>query len=419
MLRGGIKLPFKLLGIPVKLDHSFLLILPLFAFLIGSQLPAFVSQLRLIGIAVPPADLTGGVTPWLLGAIAALGLFASVVVHELGHALVARLYGVQTNEIRLWFLGGVAQFQELPTRRGAEALVALAGPVTSGLLALLLWLALPLVRASSGATVVVAYLAITNVGLALFNLLPALPLDGGRVLRSVLAIFMPYLRATNVAVALSAGIAIVGGIYGVVSGQLFLVIMAFFVYNAGRAEAQAAYLKDAMEGVRARDLMTPEPLTVEPDMPLSQFARLGEFRRHTGYPVVDADGRLLGFARLDAGRGPSTSAEGREDGEFGARGEGVQGGEGGGGEGGDGGADGARQALGDDATVYDVLQPAEAVGPQESAMETIRRLSESELGRLVVVDDGGRLLGIISKTDVVKLLSAQAAERAGPRGRTR
>src|SRR5690606_40117867 len=114
--------------------------------------------------------------------------------------------------------------------------------------------------------------------------LPALPLDGGRVLRSVLALFMPYLRATTVAVALSSGIAIVGGIYGVVSGQLFLVIMAFFVYNAGRAEAQAAFLKDALEGLRARDLMTPEAVTVEPGMPLSQLARRRGLSGPAGHP---------------------------------------------------------------------------------------------------------------------------------------
>jgi len=382
MLRGGIKLPFKLLGIPVTLDNSFLLILPLFAFLIGSQLPAFVNQLRLVGLDVPSASLARGATPWVLGAISALGLFSSVVVHELGHALVARLYGVRTNEIRLWFLGGVAQFQEMPTRRGAEALVALAGPVTSGLLAVALWLALPLASASAGATVVVAYLAITNIGLALFNLLPALPLDGGRVLRSLLAIFLPYLRATTIAVALSSGIAIVGGIYGVLSGQLFLVIMAFFVYNAGRAEAQAAYLKDALEGVRARDLMTPDPVTVDPGMPLSQFARLGEFRRHVGYPVVDPDGKLLGFARLGAG----LTFEGAQQHDDTAP---------------------AREAS----TVLDILQPAETVPPWETAMETIRRLSEGELGRIMVTDEGGRLLGIISKTDVVRLLSAQAAQK--------
>lgn len=384
MLRGGIKLPFKLLGIPVKLDNSFLLILPLFAFLIGSQIPAFVAQLRFLGIDVPPASLAGGATPWLLGTVAAVGLFASVVVHELGHAMVARLYGVQTNEIRLWFLGGVAQFQEMPTRRGAEALVAIAGPITSGLLALLLWFSLPLAASSPGGTVIVAYLAITNVGLGLFNLLPALPLDGGRVLRSLLALFLPYLRATNVAVALSAGIAIVMGIYGVVAGQLFLVIMAFFVYNAGRSEAQAAYLKDALEGVRASDLMTPDPMTVEPEMPFSQFKRLGEFSRHAGYPVVDREGTLLGFALLRGGLDNLPGAD-----------------------------QPSPEPLGDDATVYDVTRPADKVAPDETAMEAIRLLSESDAGRLLVVDAADRLLGVISKTDVVKQLSARAAERPG------
>src|SRR5690606_12340722 len=122
-------------------------------------------------------------TPWILGFVAAVGLFTSVVVHELGHALIARLYGVVTVEIRLWFLGGVAQFKEMPKQRGAEALVALAGPVTSAVLGLLLWLLVPQVGFSLGTQAVVAYLALTNVALALFNLLPALPLDRGRILR--------------------------------------------------------------------------------------------------------------------------------------------------------------------------------------------------------------------------------------------
>src|SRR5690606_13586863 len=100
------------------------------------------------------------------------------------------------------------------------------------------------------ATTVLAYLAATNVGLALFNLLPAIPLDGGRVLRSVLALAMPRLRATNVAVAVSGGIAVLLGVYGVVSGQLFLVVMAFFVYEAGRSEARAALMEDALRAHR-------------------------------------------------------------------------------------------------------------------------------------------------------------------------
>src|SRR5690606_4535151 len=226
----------------------------------------------------------GGAPGWLLGLVAAVGLFASVVLHELGHAVTARLYGVQTLEIRLWFLGGVAQFKDLPRRRGAEAIVAVAGPVTSVLLALFLWALLPRVALGATATTIIAYLAATNAMLAVFNLLPAIPLDGGRVLRSLLALFLPRLRATQVAVAVSAGIAALLGFYGVVSGQLFLILLAFFVYEAGRSEAQAAALEHALAGQTAEDLMTPAPQAVDPDMTLGQFVRLRHYGRHAGYP---------------------------------------------------------------------------------------------------------------------------------------
>ncbi|MFA5552112.1 MAG: site-2 protease family protein, partial [Trueperaceae bacterium] len=108
MNQRGLRLPFKLLGVPVLLDHSFLLILPLFAYLIGSQLGAYAQILSSMGVHIDPSGLDQGVTRWVLGALAAIGLFTSVLIHELGHAVAARLYGVKTLEIRLWFLGGVA-----------------------------------------------------------------------------------------------------------------------------------------------------------------------------------------------------------------------------------------------------------------------------------------------------------------------
>ncbi len=375
--RGGVLLPFRLLGIPVRLDLTFLLALPLFAFLIGSQLPEFTAQLRQLAPLRDP-DLARRLVPgrsesvaWLVGLVAALGLFASVLVHELGHAVVARLYGVRTLEIRLWFLGGVAQFKDLPRRRGAEAVVALAGPATSLALGTLLWLALPAVPLGATATTVLAYLGVTNVGLALFNLVPAIPLDGGRVLRSLLALAMPRLRATNVAVAISAALAALMGFYGVVSGQLFLVLLAFFVYEAGRSEAQAAYLEHALAGLTAEDLMTPRPQAVDPDMPLGQFVRLRHFGRHAGYPVVDADGRLLGFAFLAEA---VAALEERED------------------------------DRGPGGTVEEVMRPADTVRPGMSAVEVLAALASSELGRLCVVDPTGRLVGIVGKTDVIAAL---------------
>jgi Zn-dependent protease len=375
MFRRALRLPFKLLGIPVSLDTSFLLVLPLFAYLIGSQIPAYVALFRRAGLTIEAAPLTAGLTPYLLGLIGALGLFLSVLVHELGHAVVARLYGVEVREITLWFLGGVAQFTDMPRQRGAEAVVAIVGPITSGLIALLTGLAWQLAVGHDEALFVLSYLTVTNAGLALFNLLPALPLDGGRVLRSLLALVTPHLRATRIAGAISSLIAVLLGVYGFFSLNLFLVVIAFFVYNAGRAETRAAIVNDAFEGYRVRDLMTAEALTVEPGMALTQFQQLIYYRRHSGYPVVDAAGRLLGFARLQDARGG-----------------------------------------GPNAVVEQIMLPAETIGPDEPAREALRRLGESSIGRLAVVDPSGRLVGVLSKTDLIRRLREHGEGPVRPGG---
>lgn len=379
MRSGGLRLPFNLLGIPVQLDYSFLLVLPLFAYLIGSQLPAYAELIRSLGVAVDSSGINSGATPWLLGLLGALGLFASVVVHELGHAVVARLYGVEVKEIRLWFLGGVAQFDEMPKARGGEAVVAVVGPITSVIIGLVLWQTLPLLTGNNSATLVVSYLAITNIVLAVFNLLPALPLDGGRVLRGVLAMFMPHLRATSVAASVSAAMAILLGLYGFFSFNFFLIIMAFFIYNAGRAEAQAAVMKDMFDGKTVADLMTREPITVEPDMTLEQFLQLIHYRPHTGYPVVDSSDSLLGFARLaDARKGEELAGQ-------------------------------EPTPIDPTATVGSIMKPAETAEAHESAMTALQRVATGNLGRLLVVDNAGKLLGILSKTDLVRILKEASA----------
>lgn len=274
MTGRGWKLPFKLLGIPLSLDPSFALVLPLFAWLIGSQVPAYAELLTTIGLEVDGEALARGITPYLLGLTAALGLFASVVVHELGHALTARLYGVQTKGITLWFLGGVAQLEDMPRQRGAEAIVAIVGPITSGALGALFATLLGNVPMGDGTSFVVAYLAITNVALAVFNLLPALPLDGGRVLRSLLALALPRERATTLAGAVSQVLAIGLGVFGFLSLNLLLMAVAFFVYNAGRAEVQAERLRSAFAGRDVREFMTRDPITIDVTMPLDRFVAL-------------------------------------------------------------------------------------------------------------------------------------------------
>ena len=374
----GVRLPFRLLGVPLRLDASFLLILPILGWLIASQIPAYVTLLDQVGVAVDGAALQRGATPALLGLASALGLFACVVLHELGHVLVARAYGHRAEEITLWFLGGMARFRDLPRGRGAEAVVALAGPAVSLALAFLAGSA-AWVAGASWLRFLLSYLAIANGGLGLFNLLPALPLDGGRVLRSLLELGTNRLAATRIAVGVSRAVAIALGLWGFLNVNVLMVAMAFFIHQAGSAEGRAALLERALEGRVVRDLMTPEPATVPPGMPLAQFARLRSFRAHTGYPVVADDGALLGFARvMDAG------AE-DEDG----RGEPH------------------------DATVADVMRPAETVAPATPLAEVVPRLSGEGRGRLVVVDSAGRVLGVLSKTDVVRELERWSNGRAG------
>jgi Zn-dependent protease len=364
----GWRLPIRLLGIPVWLDPTFALVLPLFAWLIANQVRAFATLLAPLGVVLDVDVLTAGATPYLLGLTAAVGLFASVVVHELGHAMAARAYGVRTKMITLWFLGGVAQLEDMPRARGAEAVVAIVGPIVSALLSLAFATSLRVLGLQGGAAFVVAYLALMNAGLAIFNLLPALPLDGGRVLRSLLAIAIDRERATVIAGTISRVVAVLLGVYGILTFQLFLVIIAFFVFNAGQAEVAAERARRAFEGRSVVDVMTHDPVTVDLDMPVSQFRQLRSFKPHPCYPVVDAAGVLAGLARLD-------DAEQAEP----------------------------------DATLAAIVKPADSARPGDDLQKAVQRLAGGGSGRLVVVDRDRRVIGILSRTDVVRVLKEETS----------
>jgi Zn-dependent protease len=290
MLQRGLPL-FRLLGIPVHLDLTFLLVLPLLALLIGGNLPLY---LELFGLPQDPGLLQGP-WPFLLGLVAALGLFLSVLLHELGHALAAQRLGIRTQRITLWLLGGVAQLERIPREPKKELFIALAGPLVSFALALLF----RLLRQEAGALgFLTHYLALVNLMLGLFNLLPALPLDGGRVYRALLATRKPYLQATRQALALSQAVAFALGLFGLWALNPFLILMAFFVYMASRADAEATLLAQALEGLKVRDLMTRDPIVVPKDLPVAELLELSLAHRVSGFPVVE-EGRVLGVVGLE------------------------------------------------------------------------------------------------------------------------
>jgi Zn-dependent protease len=356
-------------GIPIRLNLTFLIVLPLFAWLIGSDVGNLVTVLNdLFGASLPVGTLDQGAMPWILGAAAAIGLFLGVLLHEFGHSLVAMRYGYEIESITLWLFGGVANFKEMPEDWKQELLIAVAGPAVSVLLGVLSYVAFVALPPTLAAVrFVLAYLALTNVVLAVFNLLPGFPMDGGRVLRALLARTRPHARATRMAAEVGKVFAILLGLFGVfVTFNLFLVALAFFIYMGASSEAQATVMKAAFEGVTVRDIMTPreELRIVDEDTSVSDLMDRMFRERHTGYPVMRGDD-LVGMVTLNDARAVNEIER-----------------------------DAYRV---DDVMTRDIT----SISPDADAMDAIQVMQETGVGRLPVIDDDGELVGLISRSDLV------------------
>ena len=237
----------RLFGIPIQIHYTFLLVIPLFAWIIGSEITFTIDSLTaLFGVSIDPTLLTAGLIPYGIGAIVALGLFAGVLIHEIAHCIVALRNGIKINNITLMLFGGISSMEEATPDPRVELPMALVGPLTSllvGLLSLAIMYAIPgFVSSSANAGVLVfvfGYLGLLNVILFAFNLLPAFPMDGGRVLRAFLAKRMPLHRATKIAADVGRGFAILFGIVGLIFFNPFLILIALFIYiGASRSRQQ-------------------------------------------------------------------------------------------------------------------------------------------------------------------------------------
>lgn len=174
----------------------------------------------------------------LLGVVFMIAVFASVVAHELGHALTARFFGIETRQILLLPIGGVAQIEQKHMRPRVELLVALAGPIVSFLLAGSLF-TFAAIGGDVSPDTFLGSLAWTNLGLAVFNMLPAFPMDGGRVLRAALSARIGHRRATRIAATIGKAGAVIFGALGLYTGHFMLMLMAAFLYFAARSESSA------------------------------------------------------------------------------------------------------------------------------------------------------------------------------------
>jgi Zn-dependent protease/CBS domain-containing protein len=280
-------------GIDIKIHFTFVLILVWAAYSWG-----------------PGTD--AGLQGAVYGVVATLLLFVCVTLHELGHAVTAQHYGIKVQDITLLPIGGVARI-EIPENPKQELWIALAGPAVNVAIAAVLILAGAVLQATSLLTPadlgdsmrdtewsgLLAYLALVNIGLVLFNAIPAFPLDGGRVLRALLALRLDYRRATRIAVFVGQGLAFVFGLAGFLSGDYFLVLIAIFVWFGASAEGQYVAAGHVVAGPTVGQAMIRQPQVLAPTDPLSRAVELTLSTAQADFPVIEPDGRIIGLLTLD------------------------------------------------------------------------------------------------------------------------
>jgi Zn-dependent protease len=244
----------------------------------------------------------GSLSGALFGVVAVSLLFVLVTLHELGHSFAARMYGVPVEQIILSPIGGVAQMKRIPDKPIQEMVIAIAGPAVNIFMAFFIGavgLAFGLrpfslataFSTSDNATfaALISYVFISNLFLAAFNLIPAFPMDGGRVLRAALAIRLDYSRATNIAATVGRILAVLFGIYGLINGGIFLIFIAFFIFTAAGQEAKFTRYKQTLDGYTVQQAYSASAYRLHPSYSLEQARNLTAYSRQPDFPVVDGE----------------------------------------------------------------------------------------------------------------------------------
>lgn len=363
----------RLFGIPILLHYTFLLVIPLFAYIIGSQIGSTTDMLKeIFGVAIDTSMITAGFMPWILGTVVALGLFLGVLVHELAHSLVARAKGIKMQSITLLMFGGIAQMDEGAPEPKTELPMALAGPLMSlvfGLFCCGLVYLTPEIAADAptqGVLIFIfGYLGVLNIILFAFNLIPAFPMDGGRVLRAALATRMPLDRATGIAANVGKAFAVIFGIIGLFLFNPFLILIALFIYIGASMESTAVQYNVLLQDVTVGHMMTAPVTTVPENLPLAKVVEMMYASKHLGFPVVERD-MLVGMVTLaDVNR---TSPIDRE----------------------------AMQVK--DIMTRDIV----TLPPTASVIDALRIMSTRNIGRIPIVHED-RIVGIVTRTDILKV----------------
>jgi Zn-dependent protease len=328
-----------------------------------------------------------GWTGAAFGVLVTLLLFGIVVLHELGHSFAALEYDVPITQIVLLPIGGVAQMGRMPDKPGQELVVALAGPAVNVVLAvIMIGLAIPLrvdlaPRALAGSlremgqlslAPIFRYLFITNLFIAVFNLLPAFPMDGGRVLRAVLATKLPYARATAIAVAIGQAMAWLIGLWGFLGGGFFMILIAVFIYVGAAQEGQLSRLRSVLTGLRVRQAFSRQAQALSPDDSLQRAVDLTLSTFQSNFPVCQ-DRQVVGVL--------------------------------------------TQQRLVDGLQKGGVATPIRAimqtefspVGPDDGLFEVQQKMADGRLDALPVVS-AGEFLGLITQQDIAEVFKLASSQ---------
>jgi Zn-dependent protease/predicted transcriptional regulator len=364
---------FRVWGIPVRLHFTLLFFLPYAAFAATYQFQSIAAA-----AGIDPRSL--GAPPFVWGILLAIGLFVSILLHELAHTAVARRSGAVVQAITLMMLGGVSELKR-DVRPEREALMAFVGPLASFGVALVSYLLYRFVALPPGLGIALFVFAMINLALGLFNLLPAFPMDGGRVLRGLLVKPLGPYRATRIATTVGQWMAVALGVYGLVTFNVMLILIAVFIYMGASAERARLLTRDALTGIRVRSVMND---------------RMGE--AHVGEMTSDVAQRLL--------RDHLAGAKVVSDAPSGSATMGVV----------------MSLELAERAAEGSADKPVEStmhtdlptVHADDDAAATLDLLSQSRTGAVVVVSGQDEVIGIVTQEDVQRAMALASLTRMVP-----
>jgi Zn-dependent protease len=326
----------------------------------------------------------GGVEAAVDGVAFIVLLFLCVVLHEFGHVFAARAYGIRTSDVTLLPIGGIASLERMPEKPAHEIVVALAGPAVNLVIAAVLLVGLgasfdlgQMTQLEEARTSLVGRVAAANVVLCVFNLIPAFPMDGGRVLRALLAIPMGYTRATRVAAGIGQALALAFAFLGLVVFNPVLILVAVFIFLAASGEAGYVQLREYTRGYLAGHAMITAFKTLGPAATADDAAALLLSTTQQEFPVVDGAGMMRGVLTRDA-------------------------------------LIGALQRSGGATPILEIMQRDVATVPENACLDNVfERLQRSATRIVAVVDPAGRLVGYITPENLSELIMIQSSRASG------